>query len=508
MNMTKQGKSELGFRSISPAEFFYRNRQMAGFGNPVQAVYSAVRELIENSLDACEGIPQAPQIDVRIEGIESDIQKITVSDNGKGLPYAQVPEAFGRVLYGSKYDQKQKRGTFGLGVTMAILYGQITTDTPVQVHTQNSSGPGRIYSLFIDVEENRPRIENERDLHRSTDGTTVELCLRGDLGRSKDRLAEYLRFTTISTPHAVIQYKIDHSPVEVIGGWTKTIPDEPKVSKPHPRAADLELLRRMMASKSSKRIHDFLVESFQQMGERTCKRFLQFVSIEPSLKVNSLSRDEVKRLSTALRRFDGFGRPDSKCLSPIGDEPFLTAVDSLFNASWSKYARRGPVEWEGNPFLVEGVIAATGEFPRSDFPTVFRFANRVPLLYDATDDVITKVVKKINWTRYEVGGQKIPAALFIHFCSTKVPYRAAGKQSLAHRIEIENEVRTLLRTLGRLFSKFVGKQDRSRRDSKRIREFSEMFKLVAKYGSALADTETPPSTNQMVNDLFEVNPHA
>ena len=327
--MTEQGKSELGFRSISPAEFFYRNRQMAGFGNPAQAVYSAVRELVENGLDACEGLNQAPQIDITIEGSESDLLKIIVGDNGIGLPYDQVPEAFGRVLYGSKYDQKQKRGTFGLGVTMAILYGQITADAPVLVHTQNTSGSGRAYRLFIDVEENSPIIESERELPRTRNGTTVELTLRGDLGRSKDRLLEYIRFTTISSPHAVIQYCIESSPVEVIGGWTKIIPDEPKISRPHPRAADLELLRRMITNRPSKRIHDFLVESFQQMGTRTSKRFLQFVSIEPSKRVNSLSRDEVKRLSTALRHFDGFGRPDSKCLSPIDEDPFLTAIDSV-----------------------------------------------------------------------------------------------------------------------------------------------------------------------------------
>ncbi|MHA1925183.1 MAG: ATP-binding protein, partial [Candidatus Thorarchaeota archaeon] len=146
--MTVLDQSVEGFRSISPAEFFYRNRQMAGFGNPTQSVYSAVRELVENSLDACEDTQRIPQIGITIDIQSSGILSIKVADNGTGLPYQHVPEAFGRVLYGSKYDQKQKRGTFGLGVTMAILYGQITTDSPVVVHTQNSSGPGRAYSLL------------------------------------------------------------------------------------------------------------------------------------------------------------------------------------------------------------------------------------------------------------------------------------------------------------------------------------------------------------------------
>jgi DNA topoisomerase-6 subunit B len=40
------------FSEISPSEFFYRNRDLAGFTNPARALYMAIRELVENSLDA------------------------------------------------------------------------------------------------------------------------------------------------------------------------------------------------------------------------------------------------------------------------------------------------------------------------------------------------------------------------------------------------------------------------------------------------------------------------
>ena len=47
-------KPQVTFAEISPSEFFYRNRDLAGFSNPSRALYSATRELVENSLDACE----------------------------------------------------------------------------------------------------------------------------------------------------------------------------------------------------------------------------------------------------------------------------------------------------------------------------------------------------------------------------------------------------------------------------------------------------------------------
>ena len=37
------------FEKISPADFFYRNRDIAGFSNPSRSLYMSIRELVENS---------------------------------------------------------------------------------------------------------------------------------------------------------------------------------------------------------------------------------------------------------------------------------------------------------------------------------------------------------------------------------------------------------------------------------------------------------------------------
>jgi DNA topoisomerase-6 subunit B len=54
------------FEEISAADFFYRNRDIAGFTNPSRAIFVAVRELIENSLDAAESHRIPPDIYVRL----------------------------------------------------------------------------------------------------------------------------------------------------------------------------------------------------------------------------------------------------------------------------------------------------------------------------------------------------------------------------------------------------------------------------------------------------------
>jgi DNA topoisomerase-6 subunit B len=505
MSAMSHSKSiDTSFGSISPAEFFYRNRQMAGFGNPTQAVYSTVRELVENSLDSCDDAQIHPTVDVEIQNVKSDIITVKVSDNGTGVPSTHVPQAFGRVLYGSKYSQQQKRGTFGLGVTMAVLYGQITTDSPVIIHTRTHDSQGHLYRLLVDVENNRPLVESEEELQRPLVGTTVIVQLKADLRRAQERIIEYLRLSTVSTPHATITLKIDEETLVNLGGWSKNLPEPIRPSKPHPRSVDMELLRRLTSEYGNKGLDDFLCSSFQKIGPRTSTRFLKFMNLNPNRIISTLSRDELSRLAGALRKYDKFERPDSKCISPIGKNEFLNALTSVFNVRATNYASRGASEWQGNPFIIEAILATGDDFPRSDIPTLYRFVNRVPLLYDSSDDVLTRVLKRVNWSRYSIKSQE-PVALFLHLCSTKIPFKAAGKQSLAPVPEIENDAYQLLKELGRKLGKINAQSRRSARETKKMREFSKSFRQIARFSTALAGYDEVPSTDVLVKRLFEVD---
>ena len=500
MNLAESSKD--AFTSISPSEFFYRNRQMAGFTNSTQAVYSTIRELVENSLDACENACRLPKITVEVNRENSEIVTIKVGDNGTGLPYEQVPKAFGTVLYGSKYDQRQERGTFGLGVTMAILYGQITTNTPAVVHTQLGRTPGRLYRILIDIQNNTPVIISETSKKREYPGTTVTIRLNGNFARAHERVLEYLKLTTISTPHAMITFQINHEHKEKIGRWIDTIPKLPIVLKPHPHMADFEFLNRLVQSHHHKKLKEFLIDTFQQVGIQTATRFLKFISMNPRQPMSSLSPDEIAHLSQALIRYDGFKSPDGACLNPIGKTAFLQSVQSVFDTTNLSYFHRGPCEWEGNPFIIEGVIAQSEGNPTSE-PVLFRFANRVPLLYDANEDVFTKVMNRVEWSRYSKDSE-YSYLLFIHICSTKIPYKAAGKQSIDSIPEIESESLAVFRALGRKFSKSAKQKAHALRDIRRMRQFVKNFRLIAKYGATLADIESIPPTKHLVNTLFEV----
>ncbi|MEM4643219.1 MAG: hypothetical protein QXY51_01170 [Candidatus Bathyarchaeia archaeon] len=61
--------AEVKFEKISPADFFYRNRDIAGFTNPSRSLYTSIRELVENSLDACEVGRILPEVIVELQEV-------------------------------------------------------------------------------------------------------------------------------------------------------------------------------------------------------------------------------------------------------------------------------------------------------------------------------------------------------------------------------------------------------------------------------------------------------
>ncbi|EQD33230.1 DNA topoisomerase VI, subunit B, partial [mine drainage metagenome] len=110
-------------RSISVAEFFERNRQILGFDNPQRALLTTVKEAVDNALDATEEARVLPDVLVEIRKAGEDRLAVAVEDNGPGILRREVPNVFGRLLYGSRFHaNRQARGQQGIGISAAVLY--------------------------------------------------------------------------------------------------------------------------------------------------------------------------------------------------------------------------------------------------------------------------------------------------------------------------------------------------------------------------------------------------
>ncbi len=463
------------YRAISPAEFFYKYREIAGFSNPARALYQAVREFVENALDATDSHGILPNIKIIIEKADEnrEFYRVTVEDNGIGLPPHVVPEAFGRVLFSSKYILRQTRGMFGLGAKVAILYGQMTTGRPVEVITSQPN-LRRIYyfKLRIDINKNEPIIIERGSWRKNRDwhGTIVSMTLEGDWSRAKQRIKDYILRTAVVTPYANIVFMTPDGEIYYYERVIDKLPRPPKEVKPHPYGVDLELMKRIRDRSSFSTVKEMLMKSFQGIGNITASSLLEIAGINPDLSPKSLSDKQLLELVNAMKNYKRFRAPTSEALSPLGEEVIKAGLKRIYEPEFVEAVTRKPSAYQGHPFIVEVGIAFGGKVPLSSdkYPTLLRYANKIPLLYDEGSDVSTAVVKEdISWDQYLV---KLPAPIIVlvHICSTKVPFKGVGKESIADVKEIRNEIKLAIQEVARRLRVYLSRKLKEEEKKKKV----------------------------------------
>ena len=155
-------------REISISEFFLKNRHLLGFDNPRKAVMTAVKEAVDNSLDACEEARILPEIAVELVQTAPDRWRVSVRDNGPGIVRAQIPKVFAKLLYGSKFHRlRMSRGQQGIGISAAGMYGQLTTGSATRILSRTTATSARRVEVQIDTRSNKPAVlaDAESDWH-------------------------------------------------------------------------------------------------------------------------------------------------------------------------------------------------------------------------------------------------------------------------------------------------------------------------------------------------------
>ena len=84
-------------KQVAISEFFEKNKHFLGFDTLNRALITAVKEAVDNALDACEEARILPDIVVKISKLDNkkDILQLEVEDNGPGIPRASIEKVFG-----------------------------------------------------------------------------------------------------------------------------------------------------------------------------------------------------------------------------------------------------------------------------------------------------------------------------------------------------------------------------------------------------------------------------
>ena len=107
------------------------------------------------------------------------------------------------------------------------------------------------------------------------------------------------------------------------------------------------------------------------------------------------------------------------------------------------------------------------------------------------------MLRSINWTRYKIKpGMAI--AVFVHIISTKIPFKTAGKEFIADRVEIEGEIRKGVLACARKLMRHLHRKERVAREKQRLDIYGQYLPLMAENVSFLADKRRIPNLKKLL----------
>jgi DNA topoisomerase-6 subunit B len=497
-------------RDISVSEFFAKNRHLLGFDNKRKALLTTVKEGVDNSLDACEEAHLLPELHVDIVQLAEERFRVRVRDNGPGIVRTQVPNIFGKLLYGSKFHRlKMARGQQGIGISAAGMYGMLTTGT--SVHVTSRTGPKKVahhFQIQIDTSKNKPDVIKDEEIEVEWErGTEVTIELLASYAKGRQSVDEYMEQTAIANPHALIHYTSPTREHREFPRGSEDLPDDPREIQPHPHGIELGVLMKMLKESKGVKLSGFLQKSFCRVSQGVAERICGSAGLSTKAAPNTIGTHEVEKLYEAVQSVRIIA-PPTDCLAPIGVRNLLAGLLKEVKAEFYTATTRSPAVYRGNPFQIEIALAYGGKLDAEGSARVIRFANRVPLLYQQSGCAAFKSVLDVDWRKYglsQPGGNLPtgPLVVMVHMASVWVPFTSESKEAIADYDEIRKEMKLALQECGRKLAAYVRRRRRQRMEAAKRDIFGRYIPDVAE---ALA-TLTGASEERILRDLRMIAKH-
>ena len=363
--------------------------------------------------------------------------RVTCLDNGGGMPHASIPPMLGIVLSSTKYGVKQTRGKFGLGAKMALVWAKKSTGLPIQVRSATSE-EGRVSecTLDIDIHKNEPRVIRHEQVANSQHwrGTEISVVIEGNWTTYRSKVINYFKQLAVITPYANMHFDyIDpHSTTRSFSSFyrrrTDVMPPPPVEVKHHPASVDNLLVESLIHNTKEKRLDRFLAREFSNISTPLAHRLLSELdtSFTPTTPPTALSKKQIHQLTHLLQEAK-FDKPSSECLSPAGEYNLRLGIIKELQPDMVATFRDEAGVSEGHPFVVEAAVSVGGRCKPG--VTVYRYANRIPLLFEGSNDVVSVVCNKhVRWAAYRIKINTDRIGVFVSIVSSKVPFKGTSKE--------------------------------------------------------------------------------
>ena len=512
-------------KQIAISEFFEKNKHFLGFDSLQRAIITAVKESVDNSLDACEEVRILPDIRIEVKRLGGNRVELITQDNGPGIPRDSIEHVFGKFLLGSRFHAiRQTRGQQGIGITGVVMYSQLTTGAKTRVVSKVKDDATAVFvDLGIDTRKNKAIKSGEiRDTwidnvtgEEVEHGLRIETVMNAKYQRGRQSVYQYLRMTSIVNPHATITLTVQDKDGDIIeeGHWERTTDRLPRVVKeikPHPHGIHLGTLQRMLREAEERKMTSFLRHNFSGISMRAAREILEKAGLDESRQPRRIRAEEAQLIADSFQKVKVLN-PPTDCLSPIEDLLIKKGLSKAIDSRFASTATREPQVTQGNPFQVEVGLVFGGDL-NSDSPIeILRFANRVPLMYQQGGCLLTKALESVDWKRYgleQPGGRGIPkgpAAVLIHLASTNVQFTSEAKEAVATNEEVLEEIRRALLEVGRGLKNHLKKSSQRKKAQEKFELINVILPEISKKSSQLLDREEPdlaPVITRIMNAVF------
>ena len=521
LQIPQKQKSKIYYNRKAESEFFVDNSALAGFTGE-RILYMSVRELIENSLDSCEINHILPVIRISLKLLDplNDLWIISCQDNGIGIPSEKVPVAVCSFLTSGKYVEKQQRGLFGVGLKMIAAFSTKDTDHPLKVWSKSEEESEYYFDLRTDIGTNKPitlfkkSVKNDESQIEGESGFKVEAILRAKLSPvTKNKIYDYISQTSIVNPYAIIIFETDEGKV-TFKRRTQIMPNPSREVLPHPSDMDLKTLKKAIFSFMNQKttLQGILSNSFQKMSNDKAKDIINRagLTVKPADQYDEHELIKVVNICKHTK----FQSPNTDHLSPIGEKILTVGMTSeysiilnketstsgsqthlsakILKPSLTSYSSRICVV-NNRPTIVECGIAYGGDIPSFK---LYRFANKIPLLYDEGSDVAREVISEVGINKMGISKKEVkeqfsnvetrsdrtveylPIHIFFHICSTKIPYKTAGKESIASEGDLKKYMKSCLSDLYRKVSAQIRRELKIKEDENKLRLYKHYIPFI------------------------------
>ena len=488
------------FDRLTPSQFFRKNKQMLGFTGKIRSLTIVFHELITNSFDACEEAGILPDIDIELKRVDKEHYILRHKDNGPGIPEDYVMQVYCMMFAGSKFRNIQSRGQQGLGCSGCVLLSQMTTGKPAHVISCYKEGDeikGVKMKFQMDVENNRGILMEREDYPAEQTGVCIELQFKDvSYSLAEQGAFEYIRRTMIGNPHAKITFRDPSGHKYIFKRAANVVPVQPKEVLPHPKGVSADDLMTMAKNTDSRRYKSMLTSSMSRMSNKRVDEIAEMTGIDMNKRPKAMTFPEAEAIVHCFKKMK-FMAPPTDGLIPIGSEQVEKGMKQILKPEFVTTITRKPVTYQGGvSFIIEAGLAYGGDAGRvvneKRKSEIMRFANRVPLTFDAGSCAITEALKSIDWKRYGLKDMdNTPLTLFVNIISTQVPYLSTGKQSVSPEPEIVHEIRQATMKLARKLQKHIRAKRAAKEKEKRSKVFEEYVPVIIEEAAKLGETGVP-----------------